>query len=187
MNPSVSRQHPILRKQYRYDINIVKPLLVGCLHLCSTRNGFIVDHTSSYRHSSTYHVIVPLISSATILPQRLGFVLVTVTPSMSSWRIYCQLIAVMAIYIALQSLQLCHNDSDGVSNHQRHDCLLNRLFKRRSKKTWKLRVTGHCEGNSPATVEFPAQRVSNAENVSIWWRHHVKCIRPTHCSVFCGL
>ena len=28
-------------------------------------------------------------------------------------------------------------------------------------------------GNSPVTDEFPAQRVSNAENVSIWWLHHV--------------
>ena len=28
-----------------------------------------------------------------------------------------------------------------------------------------------CEGNSPVTGEFPAQRTSNAENVSIWWRH----------------
>ena len=27
-------------------------------------------------------------------------------------------------------------------------------------------------GNSPVTGEFPAQRTSNAENVSIWWRHH---------------
>ena len=26
--------------------------------------------------------------------------------------------------------------------------------------------------NSPGTGEFPAQRASNAENVSIWWRHH---------------
>ena len=26
--------------------------------------------------------------------------------------------------------------------------------------------------NSPVTGEFPAQRASNAENVSIWWRHH---------------
>ena len=25
----------------------------------------------------------------------------------------------------------------------------------------------------PVTGEFPAQRASNAENVSIWWRHHV--------------
>ena len=35
-----------------------------------------------------------------------------------------------------------------------------------------LRVTGLCVGNSPGTCEFPAQMVSNAENVSIWWRHH---------------
>ena len=25
---------------------------------------------------------------------------------------------------------------------------------------------------SPRNGEFPAQRASNAENVSIWWRHH---------------
>ena len=41
-------------------------------------------------------------------------------------------------------------------------------------KTSKLRVTGLCVGNSPVTGEFPAQRDSNAENVSIWWRHHEK-------------
>ena len=29
-----------------------------------------------------------------------------------------------------------------------------------------------CEGNSPVTDEFPAQRASNADNISIWWRHH---------------
>ena len=39
------------------------------------------------------------------------------------------------------------NDHGGVSNHQPHGCLLNRLFRRRSKKTSKLRVTGHCAGN----------------------------------------
>ena len=39
----------------------------------------------------------------------------------------------------------------------------NRLFRRRSKKTSKLRVTGLCEGNSPETGEFPTQRASNAE------------------------
>ena len=65
-----------------------------------------------------------------------------------------------------------HNGHDGVSNHQPHGCLLNRLFRCRSKKTSKLRVTGLCMGNSPVTGEFPAQRASNAENVSIWWRHH---------------
>ena len=41
--------------------------------------------------------------------------------------------------------------SDGVSNHQPHDCLLNRSFTHRSKKTSKLRVTGLCAGNSPLT------------------------------------
>ena len=44
------------------------------------------------------------------------------------------------------------------------------LFRHRSKKTSKLRVTGLCEGNSPGTSEFPAQ------NVSIWWRHHASWI-----------
>ena len=65
-----------------------------------------------------------------------------------------------------------HNGCDGISNYQPHDCFLNRLFGRRSKKTSKLCVTGPCVGNSPGTGEFPAQRASNAENVSIWWRHH---------------
>ena len=55
------------------------------------------------------------------------------------------------------------NERDGVSNHQPRDCLFNRLFRRKSKKTSKLRVTGLCEGNSPVTGEFPAQRASNAE------------------------
>ena len=46
------------------------------------------------------------------------------------------------------------------------------VFSDADKKTSKLRVTGLCEGNSPVTREFPALRASNAENVSIWWRHH---------------
>ena len=58
---------------------------------------------------------------------------------------------------------------------------------RRSKKTLKLRVTGLCVGNSPVTGEFPAQRASNAENVSIWWRHHwipgLSLWRPHCCCV----
>ena len=59
------------------------------------------------------------------------------------------------------SLQWRHNERYGV----------------RPKKTSKLCVIGLCEGNSPVTVEFRQQKASNAENVSIWWRHHVvgKC------------
>ena len=44
----------------------------------------------------------------------------------------------------------------------------------RSKKTSKLHVTGLCAGKSPVAGEFPAQMASYAENVSIWWRHHVQ-------------
>ena len=76
----------------------------------------------------------------------------------------------------ISSLHWRHNGRDSVSNHQSHDCLLNGLFRRRSKKTSKLRVTGLCAGNSPETGEFPAQIASNAEKVSIWWRHHVSLI-----------
>ena len=54
------------------------------------------------------------------------------------------------------------NGHNGVSNHQFHDCLLNRLFRRRSK-TSKLHVTGLCEGNSPVIGEFPIKVASNAE------------------------
>ena len=72
-----------------------------------------------------------------------------------------------------------HNESDGVSNHRGIDGLLNLLLRRRSNKTSKLRVTGLCRGNSPVTSEFPAQRASNAENVSIWWRHHEMIFFPS--------
>ena len=48
-----------------------------------------------------------------------------------------------------QTLRWRHNERDSVSSHQPHDCLLNGLFRRRSKKTSKLRVTGLCVVNSP--------------------------------------
>ena len=80
---------------------------------------------------------------------------------------------ILFIYLLRKNtLQWRHSERDGVSNHQPHDCLFKHLFRRRSKKTSMLRVTGLCEGNSPVTGEFPAQRSSNAENVSIWWRHY---------------
>ena len=80
----------------------------------------------------------------------------------------------------ISALRWRHNGHDCVSNHQPHHCLLNRLFGRRSKKTSKLRVTGLCVGNSPVPGEFPAQMASNAENVSIWLRHHGHPKSHTH-------
>ena len=64
------------------------------------------------------------------------------------WPIICRCCMVIA-------LQWRHNDHDGVSNYQPHGCLLNRLFRRRSKKTSKLRVTGLCVGNAPGPVNSP--------------------------------
>ena len=70
-------------------------------------------------------------------------------------------------YNGANTLHWRQNGHDSDSNHQPHG-----LFRRRSRKTSKLRVTGLCVGNSPGTGEFPAQMASNAENVSIWLRHH---------------
>ena len=70
------------------------------------------------------------------------------------------------------SVQWRHNEHNDISNHRHLDCLLHCFFRHRSNKTSKFRVTGLCEGNSPGTGEFTAQRASNAENVSIWWHHH---------------
>ena len=67
-------------------------------------------------------------------------------------------------HLAYSALQWRHDECDGVSNHQPHGCLLNRLFRCRGNRT----LWGECTGDG----EFPAQRASNAENVSIWWRHH---------------
>ena len=70
--------------------------------------------------------------------------------------------------------------------------ILNRSFRRRSKKTSKLCITGLCAGNSPVTGEFPPQMASNVQNGSIWWCHNVDfswqrenafrigCVKPCH-------
>ena len=100
---------------------------------------------------------------------------------MEIWPLYWDgsIFPVQVILYRYFALQWRHNGRDSVSNHQPHDCLLNPLFRRRSKKTSKLRVTGLCARNSSVTGEFSAQMAStsNAENVSIWWRHHG---RPHH-------
>ena len=50
------------------------------------------------------------------------------------------------------TLQRRYNERDGASSHRRLDCLLNHLFRRRSKNTSKLLVIGFCEGNPPVTT-----------------------------------
>ena len=50
------------------------------------------------------------------------------------------------------ALQWRHNDRDGVSNHQHHDCLLNRLFNEQIKEN--IKATRHC----PFVREFTGDR-----------------------------
>ena len=69
-------------------------------------------------------------------------------------------------------LQWRHIWRYGVSKHQPHVFLFNRLLRRRSKKISKLRVTGLCERNSPVPGEFPAQMAINAEHVSMDQQFH---------------
>ena len=77
-----------------------------------------------------------------------------------------------ALIYCTDSLQWRHNERDGSLINGISIVNSTVFFGRRSKKTSKLRVAGLCQGNSPVNGEFPAQRASNAENVSIWWRHH---------------
>ena len=51
-------------------------------------------------------------------------------------------------------------------------CLLNRLLRRRPKKNIKAPRHWPLWGEFTGTGELPAQKASNAENISIWWRHH---------------
>ena len=73
---------------------------------------------------------------------------------------------------SMNTLHWRHNDHDGVSNHHPHGCLLNRLLRRRSKKNIEAPRHWPLCGEFTGTGEFPTQRASYAENVSIWWRHH---------------
>ena len=83
-----------------------------------------------------------------------------------------------------RALQWRHNDYDGVSNHQPRGCLPNRLFRRRSKKTSKLRVTGLCVGNSPGPVNSPHKGSVTRKMFPfgdvIMGQFHRKCSRYLH-------
>ena len=70
----------------------------------------------------------------------------------------------MCILTYWVSKQWSHNGCNSISIHRHLHYLLNRLFRRRSKKTSKLCVTALCLGNPPVTDGFPSQRARNVEN-----------------------
>ena len=59
------------------------------------------------------------------------------------------------VIIRLLPLRWRHNDHAGVSNHQPHGCLLNRLFRRKSKKTSKLASLAFVREIHRGPVNFP--------------------------------
>ena len=72
-------------------------------------------------------------AASTESPPRIGFHLAVQIPL----RLYMNVETAGAFdmaWIVWYPLQWRHNDHDSVSNHQPHGCLLNRLFRRRSKK-----------------------------------------------------
>ena len=59
-----------------------------------------------------------------------------------------------------------------VSNRRPLKCFFSVMFWVTSKKHQRSALLALCEGNPPVTGGFPSQRASNAESVSILWRHH---------------
>ena len=153
----------------------------GSSHVqCKTITWTNADLLSNGSQEQT-SIYFPVDSPSQTVSKEKAFSLLTVCDGESTGKLYVSVIYYMCV--------VCH---DVIMTHHTHIihytdvimgvmasqitsltiCLLNRLFGHRSKKTSKLRVTGLCVGNSPGTGEFPAQMSSNAENISIWWRHH---------------
>ena len=85
-------------------------------------------------------------------------------------------------------LQWRHKGGNGISNHQPHDCLLYRLFRRRSEKISKLRITGHC-GGIPRTKGQERGKCIHLSSciISSCLAHYPICIFTLHyCSMLCA-
>ena len=145
-----------------------------CSLICVWINGWVNNREAGDLRRNRTHYDVTVMRQGTIIDMtRSRHWKLFTTKCVFDCHVYVTAATGVRSSLTTKTLQWRHNEHDCVSNHQPRHCLLNRLFGRRSKKTSKLRATGLCVGNSPGTSEFPAQRASNAENVSIWWRHHV--------------
>ena len=74
------------------------------------------------------------------------------------------IIRMSEILYNIHVLQWHHNEHDGISNHQRLDGLFNRLFRRRSKKISKLRITGLWGGELTGDQWIPLTKGQLCEN-----------------------
>ena len=158
----VSRWHQ--REINRYAENVLFMEFCHMVTGCNWSN-FIYDWKTQNYTEHEYHIAMG--DGSYFLSPQHDQAKKWIIVSLSIWQGYG--ISSSALLAPLSSCPYHYSDvimrcRDAVSNHRRLDCLLNRLFRRRSNKTSKLHVTGLSEGNSSVT--------SDAEKVSIWWRHH---------------
>ena len=88
-----------------------------------------------------------------------------------------------SIWLIISSLLWRHNGGECVSNHQPHDCLINHLFRRRSKETSKIRWPVNSPHKGPVTRKifqfddvimcFFVFVVSSALNGFAWFITHI--------------
>ena len=88
------------------------------------------------------------------------------------------------------ALQWRHNEHDGVSNHQPHDCLLKRLFRCRSRKHQSYASPAFVRGIHQWPVNSPqkgsvTQKMFPFDDV-IMWNHSVYGVVWYHNFDFCG-
>ena len=154
-----------------YDSCAMLALYVSIKFLLLTIFWYVHDYTS-------YFISFNLISKGKCLCPVFWYIHWTPSPPSNSDEEYCA----VRRTITTQHRIYTHTVERCVNHFERaRRCLklpASRLFTQlfsqmQIKETSKLRVTGLCEGNSPVTGEFPAQRARNVENVSISWRHHV--------------
>ena len=86
-----------------------------------------------------FHVMISSCQPCSLTHKELGYIFLNVI-------LFSCVVHYQYLYFWM-TVQWRHNWCDSVSNHQPHDCLLNRLFRRRSMKTSELRATGLCVGN----------------------------------------
>ena len=123
--------------------------LYRCMHMLDSR----FTSSARVRYSSMLHI------SSSFAALCLGLTILLSVPNCPG-----DIQGRLATYLRFTfTLHWRHNERNGVSNHRRLDCLLSLLFRRRSKKTSKPRVTALCEGNPPVTAGFPSQRSITAE------------------------
>ena len=156
-----------INQQYTHS---VKNQLICCWNVGTNESGGVLISRPQLHYGKAWlaqghNRISPILTSLTSGEFSMFSAAVITTP----WLHHAGISAAITLWCWGRDIPLQggHNKRDGVSNHRRLDCLLNRLFRCRPKKTSKP-----CAREF--TGEFPAHKASNAENVSIWWRHHVR-------------